>query len=124
MGGGQSRMYHLYRHVASELGINVTLLVLAPPNTPEQCRDIAPGLTEHRVPLSRSQARQQQQLQAALGVPVDDIAAIHGWRDNPVTLNCCATTPKQPPKACAPTPIRARARRAPKRALVVRSPQR
>ncbi|KTG27060.1 hypothetical protein AWR38_29700 [Idiomarina sp. WRN-38] len=83
MGGGQSRMYHLYRHVASELGINVTLLVLAPPNTPEQCRDIAPGLTEHRVPLSRSQARQQQQLQAALGVPVDDIAAIHGWRDNP-----------------------------------------
>ncbi|MED5252060.1 MAG: glycosyltransferase, partial [Pseudomonadota bacterium] len=33
MGGGQSRMYHLYRHVASELGINVTLLVLAPPNT-------------------------------------------------------------------------------------------
>ncbi|TKJ09916.1 glycosyltransferase [Halomonas sp. 15WGF] len=83
MGGGQSRMFHLYRHVASELGIRVTLLVLAPPNTPEQCREIAPGLVEHRVPLSRSQARQQQALQAALGVPVDDIAAIQGWRDNP-----------------------------------------
>jgi glycosyltransferase involved in cell wall biosynthesis len=83
MGGGQSRMFHLYRHVASELGIKVTLLVLAPPNTPEQCREIAPGLVEHRVPLSRTQARQQHTLQAALHVPVDDIAAIQGWRDNP-----------------------------------------
>lgn len=83
MGGGQSRMFHLYRHVASELGVKVTLLVLAPPDTPEQCREIAPGLVEHRVPLSRAQARQQQTLQAALGVPVDDIAAIQGFRDNP-----------------------------------------
>nr|WP_298059367.1 glycosyltransferase [uncultured Halomonas sp.] len=88
MGGGQSRMFHFYRHVASELGIRVTLLVLAPPashaaESQEQCREIAPGLFEHRVPLSRSQARQQQTLQAALGVPVDDIAAIQGWRENP-----------------------------------------
>lgn len=88
MGGGQSRMFHFYRHVASELGIRVTLLVLAPPATheaesQEQCREIAPGLFEHRVPLSRNQARQQQSLQTAMGVPVDDIAAIQGWRDNP-----------------------------------------
>tara|TARA_R110001599_G_scaffold60939_2_gene169242 strand:- start:4492 stop:5667 length:1176 start_codon:yes stop_codon:yes gene_type:complete len=87
MGGGQSRMFHFYRHVASELGIRVTLLVLAPPashaaESQEQCREIAPGLFEHRVPLSRSQARQQQSLQAAMGVPVDDIAAIQGWREN------------------------------------------
>lgn len=88
MGGGQSRMFHFYRHVASELDIRVTLLVLAPPAThaaesQEQCREIAPGLFEHRVPLSRSQARQQQSLQTAMGVPVDDIAAIQGWRENP-----------------------------------------
>lgn len=88
MGGGQSRMFHFYRHVASELGIKVTLLVLAPPEnhdaaSQEQCREIAPGLVEHRVPLSRAQARQQNALQAALGAPVDDIAAIQGWRENP-----------------------------------------
>jgi glycosyltransferase involved in cell wall biosynthesis len=88
MGGGQNRMFHFYRHVASELGIKVTLLVLAPPETAdpqtqERCREIAPGLVEHRVPLSRTQARRQQELQAALGAPVDDIAAIQGWRDNP-----------------------------------------
>lgn len=88
MGGGQSRMFHLYRNAAAELGVRITLLVLAPAGSQgegnqEQCREIAPGLFEHRVPLSRTQAQRQQALQAALGVPVDDIAAIQGWRDNP-----------------------------------------
>ncbi len=83
MGGGQNRMYHLYRHAAAELGVRVTLLALDPGGSEEQCREIAPGLTEHRVPLSPAQRRDQQALQAALGVPVDDIAAIEGWALNP-----------------------------------------
>lgn len=83
MGGGQNRMFHLYRHVARELGTRVTLLVLAPGETHESRREIAPGLVEHRIPLSVEQARQQRQLTETLGVPVDDIAAIDGWRHNP-----------------------------------------
>ncbi|NYS60354.1 glycosyltransferase family 4 protein [Vreelandella salicampi] len=83
MGGGQSRMFHFYRHVASELGVKVTLLVLAPENSGEQCREIAPGLWEHRIPLSPEQAQKQRALNKALEVPVDDIAAVEGFRDNP-----------------------------------------
>ncbi|MFG6176673.1 glycosyltransferase family 4 protein [Halomonas sp. THAF12] len=82
MGGGQNRMFHLYRHVASELGVKVTLLVLAPHGSEERCREIAPGLIEHRIPLSAAQYRDQQSLAAALEASVDDIAAIEGWRQN------------------------------------------
>lgn len=82
MGGGQSRMFHFYRHVAGELGVKVTLLVLAPEDTAEQCHEIAPGLWEHRIPLSGEQAQKQHALHETLGVPVDDIAAMDGFRDN------------------------------------------
>lgn len=83
MGGGQSRMYHLYRHLAAEPGRRITLLVLAPLHSPEQRREIAPGLVEHRVPLSPAQQRHLEALERAVGVPVEDIAAIDGWRHNP-----------------------------------------
>lgn len=83
MGGGQNRMFHLYRNIASELGVKVTLLVLAPEGSAEQCLEIAPGLWEHRIPLSAQQADKQAALTALLGVPIDDLAAIEGFRDNP-----------------------------------------
>lgn len=83
MGGGQNRMYHLYRHLAAEPGRRITLLVLAPLHSPEQRREIAPGLVEHRVPLSPAQQRHLEALEQAVGVPVEDIAAIDGWRHNP-----------------------------------------
>ncbi|WP_136067577.1 glycosyltransferase [Modicisalibacter radicis] len=86
MGGGQNRMFHLYRHVASELGVRVTLLSLTGPDDEEREQTIAPGVTEHRVPLSRAQARRLHELTQALKAPVDDIAAIHGWRDNPAFI--------------------------------------
>jgi len=87
MGGGQNRMFHLYRHVASELGVRVTLLSLTGPDDPEREQTIAPGVTEHRVPLSRAQARRLQDMTQALDAPVDDIAAIQGWRDNPAFIS-------------------------------------
>ncbi|WP_227367878.1 glycosyltransferase family 4 protein [Halomonas sp. M20] len=86
MGGGQSRMYHLYRHIAKELGVRVTLLVLLPQDFPEKCTEIAPGLFEHGIPLSPTQARQQKSLSKALRASVDDIAAIHGWEHNPAFI--------------------------------------
>ncbi|MGM0614489.1 MAG: glycosyltransferase family 4 protein [Pseudomonadota bacterium] len=83
MGGGQNRMFHLYRNIASELGVKVTLLVLAPEGSTEQCLEIAPGLWEHRIPLSAQQADKQAALTELLGIPIDDLAAIEGFRDNP-----------------------------------------
>ena len=82
MGGGQNRMFHLYRHLAAEPGRRVTLLVLAPVGSEECRREIAPGLVEHRVPLSEAQQQRLEALEKALGVPVEDIAAIEGWRLN------------------------------------------
>ncbi len=82
MGGGQNRMFHLYRHLAAEPGRRVTLLVLAPVDSEERRREIAPGLVEHRVPLSEAQQQRLEALEKALGVPVEDIAAIEGWRLN------------------------------------------
>ena len=87
MGGGQNRMFHLYRHIASELGVRVTLLVLAPQDSREVRQEIAPGLTEHRVPMSHAQVRRLRDMTDALRVPVDDIAAIHGWADNPAYVS-------------------------------------
>lgn len=82
MGGGQNRMYHLYRHLAAEPGRQITLLVLVPVGSDECRQEIAPGLIEHRVPMSRAQQQALEDLEKALGVPAEDIAAIDGWRDN------------------------------------------
>lgn len=82
MGGGQSRMFHLYRQLAAEPGWKVTLLVLTAAGSEERCEEIAPGLVEHSVPLSALQQHQLEALEKALGVPAEDIAAIEGWREN------------------------------------------
>lgn len=87
MGGGQNRMYHLYRHAARQFNATITLLVLAPESSSEQRLEIAPGLFEHRIPMTRAQAEHAAELNRALGVPVDDIAAIEGFRRNPRFLD-------------------------------------
>lgn len=102
MGGGQNRMYHLYRHAAAAFNATITLLVLVPEADAEERVAIAPGLFEHRIPLSRAQARHARKLTDRLGVSADDIAAVQGFRHNPrfievlkqyapdVTLGICA----------------------------------
>lgn len=102
MGGGQSRMYHLYRHAAAACNVTITLLVLAPEGSAEQRLEIAPGLFEHRIPQSREQTQHGRALTRALDASVDDIAAIQGFRHNPrfvaaleeynpgITLGICA----------------------------------
>ncbi|MCM5704927.1 glycosyltransferase family 4 protein [Larsenimonas salina] len=87
MGGGQSRMYHLYRHIAAELGVQITLLVLSDNDDQAGRREIAPGLFEHRIPLTTAQRTQRQSLGRVLSASVDDIAAIHGWQHNPAFID-------------------------------------
>ncbi|MBZ9540437.1 glycosyltransferase [Modicisalibacter tunisiensis] len=82
MGGGQNRMYHLYRHLARAARVRITLLVLDEQTpTPRELR-IAPGLYEHRIPLTSRQQARQLELTRALKASVADIAAIHGWQAN------------------------------------------
>lgn len=125
MGGGQNRMFHLYRHVASELGVEVTLLSLAPADSEESCQQIAPGLTEHRIPLSGPQQRELKRLTQAVGVPVDDIAAIEGWRLNPRFIEALTRYAAHASLGVCAHPLPgARPGRALRRALVVRVAQR
>lgn len=74
MGGGQARVFHLYRHLASRFDIDIVSLESKPGPTEE--RDIAPGLREIRVPKSPAHLNHERELAAAVGnLPIGDIAA-------------------------------------------------
>jgi glycosyltransferase involved in cell wall biosynthesis len=72
-GGGQSRIFHLYRHVARHHDVEIVSVTNA--NDLPQVREIAPGLREIRVP--KSPAHRQAELALAGDVPgvsITDIA--------------------------------------------------
>lgn len=64
-GGGQSRIFHLYRHVARHHDVEIVSVTNA--NDLPQIREIAPGLREIRVP--KSPAHRQAELALAADVP-------------------------------------------------------
>jgi len=73
-GGGQSRIYHLYRHFATRY--DVEILSLCGCGEDAWDREIAPGLREIRTPVSLVQRRAESRLSQSVGwVPVSDIAA-------------------------------------------------
>jgi len=82
-GGGQSRIYHLYRHLAREAGVTITLLVLDTQASEPKRHWIAPGLEEHRIPLTSHQFDDLHQCSERLGAPLDDLYAIRAWAENP-----------------------------------------
>ncbi|CAM3442971.1 glycosyltransferase family 4 protein [Halomonas lysinitropha] len=89
-GGGQNRIYHLYRHLARQAGVRITLLCLDTQAESERQRWIAPGLEEHCIPLTPAQFTTLHRQSQALGAPLDDLFAIHGWVDNPAFLAALA----------------------------------
>ncbi len=91
-GGGQSRVYNLYREVAREH--NITLVALVEPDKMQKKANekadiqhqellIAPNMREIRVAKSQQQLDEEQQLQKQLQVPVSDIACIDGYKLTP-----------------------------------------
>ncbi len=73
-GGGKSRVYHLYRHLARELDCRVDLLTFADDFQPELNQEIAPGV--HEIRTAKTQAHIQREARAsrrAGGVPVTDV---------------------------------------------------
>ena len=72
VGGGQQRVFSLYRHVARDF--DVELVTLAESDAQFSERDIAPGMREIRVPKSaQHQAEEARLMQEVGGVPVGDI---------------------------------------------------
>jgi glycosyltransferase involved in cell wall biosynthesis len=73
-GGGQARIYHLYRYLAEHFDIEI--LSLCAHGKPEINREIAPGLREIRVPVSVEHQLAEKQLSKSVGnLPVTDIVA-------------------------------------------------
>jgi glycosyltransferase involved in cell wall biosynthesis len=71
-GGGQARIYHLYRHLAEHYDIEI--LSLCAHGQPALNQEIAPGLREIRVPISLAHQLEESKLSESVGwVPVTDI---------------------------------------------------
>ena len=72
-GGGQSRIYHLYRHLARAFDVEIVSLC----NLGEAGFDgqIAPGLRERRIPKSQSHHSRESDLSRTVNwVPITDVA--------------------------------------------------
>ena len=84
-GGGQMRIYHLYRKLTR--AFDVELVTLAPHSEHAQRREIAPGLWEHRIPKSRKHQDAETEMSHTVDwVPVTDIAMIRLFGLSPVYL--------------------------------------
>lgn len=71
-GGGQSRIFHLYRHLAKTGPVEVICVTNA--NDLPSDREIAPGLREIRIPKSRAHRMAELELSRAVpGVPLSDV---------------------------------------------------
>ena len=71
-GGGQARVYHLYRHLAECYDIEI--LSLCAYGLPAFNQEIAPGLREIRTPVSQQHQLMEARLSESVGhIPVTDI---------------------------------------------------
>lgn len=71
-GGGQSRVFHLYRHLASQFDIE--LVTFTNPDEKAFSEEIAPNLYEIRIPKSKEHQQQELLIENKVGVPVTDVA--------------------------------------------------
>ena len=75
-GGGQSRVFHLYRNLARH--VDIDLVTFGPSNTTWSELEIAPGLSEIRVPKTRRHEDLERDLSRAMqDIPVGDVGMVH-----------------------------------------------
>jgi glycosyltransferase involved in cell wall biosynthesis len=73
-GGGQSRVFHLYKGLSERM--DITLLCLCNSDEAESRSEVAPGLWEIRVPKSQDHHHAEAQASSAVNwVPITDIVA-------------------------------------------------
>ena len=89
-GGGQSRVYHLYRHLAKVWDID--LVTFTEYGEPPLDREIAPGLRETRIPKSRTHWDGEREIAGAVGggAPVGDVAMPELYPRTPAYLRALA----------------------------------
>ncbi len=70
-GGGQLRAFHLYRSLSRFFDVH--LLSLAPPDSGTSTVTSAPGFSETAIPRTHEHARYEDEMAAAIGIPVNDL---------------------------------------------------
>lgn len=70
-GGGQSRIYNLYKQVAQIYDVEVFSFTNY--NEPALNKEIAPGLREIRFPKSKAHQEMEWQVEQKVGIPVGDV---------------------------------------------------
>lgn len=71
-GGGQNRIYYLYRALARNFDVEIVSVI--PHGEPAFRGEIAPGLIETRVPKSQRHQQEEWALEREAGTPVTDVA--------------------------------------------------
>jgi glycosyltransferase involved in cell wall biosynthesis len=71
-GGGQSRVYNLYKNLAKYYDIEI--LSFANYDQPSFNEEIAPGLREMRFPKSNIHQEKEWEIEKRIGVPITDVA--------------------------------------------------
>ncbi len=95
-GGGQQRVFHLYRHLAAALGCRIDLVTLAHASQTFSRTEIAPGLHEVRVPKSTAHERAEQRISDQVGsLPVTDVAFPELFGLTPEYLRALETSARQ-----------------------------
>jgi len=74
VGGGQQRLYHLYRNLVRMA--DVTMVTLVPVEALRETIELAPGFVEIRVPRSAALQQQEAELDRGTGISCGDLAAM------------------------------------------------
>lgn len=74
LGGGQARVYNLYKNLAKEYDIEIVSFT----NEDQKafCGEIADGVKEIRIPKTKAHQTKEWMLEKNIGIPVSDIAMI------------------------------------------------
>lgn len=85
LGGGQSRVFHLYRHLARHFDIE--LVTFTNPDQEPFIGEISPGLREIRIPKSQQHEGEEWKIGQKVGVPVTDVVMPQLYDLTPTYVN-------------------------------------
>lgn len=83
-GGGQNRLFYLYKEMAKYMQVNIVCLAHESEVYSED--EVAPNLFQIRVPKNQDHAIGEWRIEEQAGIPVTDIAMITLYRETPLFL--------------------------------------
>jgi len=84
-GGGQSRIFYLYRELAKHMDVDIVSLVSEKETYTK--REIASNLFEIRVPKSKEHADKEKVIEEKAGISVTDIAMLYLYAETPLFID-------------------------------------